>query len=161
MIASSDEVSRVSDEVFMAEVARVQSVVRVDDRHHSYAESSTAQFGLEERETQLLAIEAAYFSRAEGAEATNYWDLYEDVAERIMFGAARSLSEEGWRLRWGADTDGMNRARHGGSPASYEGMLGSKSRGLRAVIFNLANEEVLDGHGLCLRKFGRYAVAQV
>ena len=143
---------------FQLAVARVESRLGISDKARQEADWAAETFGLEDRERQLLAIELQFFRYNPPSRdiRENYLTACYTAGESLFFGQAGKVNELGWLMRWGANAESINRAMsmHRGT-FTAEAVIGDAQQHSLFVIFHPKHDQILDKHGLCVRKLGR------
>ena len=148
---------------FTREVERTRQLRNISPAAVQEAERTVDYYGLDPREKDLLAVEIDFFLQKPSSKEVSerYKRDFDNAAAHLTFrGADEEFSEAGWRLRWGANVDTVNRALGEVNYLTTEALLGGRSFNLRGVIFNTAHEAILQEHGLSARPFGLYPHAQ-
>lgn len=144
-----------TDFLFNREVARAQVIVGVTDLDKQYAIEATNKYGLEPRETDLLAIENAFFSKIGEIATVGYWELYNNLVANIADTNNVDIYKSGWRFRWGSDMHVLNNAWFSEIDLTTNAHEAARLEILRGTTYNLVNEQVLEDAGLCVRQLGR------
>jgi hypothetical protein len=140
--------------IFQAELDAVLELRKVTPEEITHAKALVDYFSLDERE-----VEHNFFVKDSPEESIKdtYFRDFTNLAEHLTFiGNDNTLDDLGWRLRWGANVGLVKSALAGVNYRSAEGVLDGRAHNLKAVMFNLNHDFILQQHGIMVRALGLY-----